>query len=407
MNKIPVIDLFSGAGGMSCGFNTNQNFLIIGAADAELGKPSSRTASLECNATYFQNIRVKPHRVDLFDVAANDLADVFSVAKSFEGVLIACPPCTDFSRAKPANHSSDGSRNKLTSRLTDILKRFRPKYFVYENAREALDGPNKHHLEAVIKHLDQSGYSYKAEVIDFSNFGLPQRRERVIILASRAKQVRYLNDLWRDYGLSPGTTTVRQALSRIAELRVQHNSVYDARYPTLTAPVLKRIEAIPQDGGSWTDITETHLHLLIPSMRQKVIAGNLGSYPDVYGRMHLDRPAPTIKRECGHVGNGRYVHPTEHRLLNVSEMAMLQGFPITYQFKASNLANCYRQIGDAVPPFISFQLAALVQWMESDTRPIPSEFVLPSTVVSPAHVIQKTFSSNEDSSSLQKLELVS
>jgi DNA (cytosine-5)-methyltransferase 1 len=85
----------------------------------------------------------------------------------------------------------------------------------------------------------------------------------------------------------------------------------------------------------------------------------------------------TIKRECAHVGNGRYGHPEQTRLLTVREMALLQGFPATYQFPSASLANRYRHIGDAVPPLISYQLSALVSWMKTGVRPTPADWILP------------------------------
>src|SRR3546814_9960851 len=74
-------------------------------------------------------------------------------------------------------------------------------------------------------------------------------------------------------------------------------------------------------------------------MTRRWISGDLGSHPDVYGRMRWDAPAPTIKRECAHVGNGRYAHPVEDRLLTVREMASLQGFPFDYAFPSRSIAN--------------------------------------------------------------------
>jgi DNA (cytosine-5)-methyltransferase 1 len=87
----------------------------------------------------------------------------------------------------------------------------------------------------------------------------------------------------------------------------------------------------------------------------------------------------TIKRECAHVGNGRYAHPEQTRLLTVREMALLQGFPDTYDFASASLANRYRHIGDAVPPLISYQLSALVSWMKTGQRPEPEQWLLPGT----------------------------
>jgi DNA (cytosine-5)-methyltransferase 1 len=107
--------------------------------------------------------------------------------------------------------------------------------------------------------------------------------------------------------------------------------------------------------------------------------GRLGSHPDVYGRVAWDSPMPTIKRECGHVGNGRYAHPTQDRLLSLREMAILNGFPMHYRFGGSSLANRYRHVGDAVPPVISYQLAGAISWTLCGVRPSAESMILPGT----------------------------
>lgn len=128
--------------------------------------------------------------------------------------------------------------------------------------------------------------------------------------------------------------------------------------PSIRGHSLARMQAIPRDGGSWTDLTEDQAHLRIPSMNVE----KPGSFPDVYGRLAWDRPAPTITRECSHPGNGRYSHPEQDRLLTVREMATLQGFPPDYHFEAP-LSFRYRQIGDAVPPaFVMWPKSSASRW---------------------------------------------
>jgi C-5 cytosine-specific DNA methylase len=100
--------------------------------------------------------------------------------------------------------------------------------------------------------------------------------------------------------------------------------------------ILKRLAATPADGGGWADVAripETRGLCTTDCLRHWK-AGDLGSHPDVFGRMWWDRPDPTIKRECAHIGNGRYAHPEKDRLLTVREMATLQGFPFDCKFPA-------------------------------------------------------------------------
>ncbi|MGB6170195.1 MAG: DNA cytosine methyltransferase, partial [Geitlerinemataceae cyanobacterium] len=83
--------------------------------------------------------------------------------------------------------------------------------------------------------------------------------------------------------------------------------------------------------------------------------------------------------ECSHIGNGRYAHPEQDRLCTVRELSILQGFPKNYKFISSNKSNLYRQLGDAVPPLISYQLAKVCEWILSDVKPTLESAILPDT----------------------------
>jgi DNA (cytosine-5)-methyltransferase 1 len=160
--------------------------------------------------------------------------------------------------------------------------------------------------------------------------------------------------------------------------------------PRIASPAnQRRLAAVPRDGGSWFDMLgqSDADNLLTPSMRHRAAIGDLGSHPDVYGRLAWDQPAATIKRECGHIGNGRYSHPEQDRLCTVREMALLQGFPDDYVFVSPSLANRYRHVGDAVPPLVAYQVAALVEWILGADRPAPEDMVLPGCSLTAKDII--------------------
>ena len=116
-----------------------------------------------------------------------------------------------------------------------------------------------------------------------------------------------------------------------------------------SADTVARLLALPKDGGSWVDLLNhpDADRLLIPSMKRSAERGDFGSHPDVYGRLWWDKPCVTIKRECAHVGNGRYSHPEQDRQCTVRELALLNGFPRDYVFEGTSLSNKYRHVGDA------------------------------------------------------------
>src|SRR3954452_15519766 len=124
-----VVDLFSGAGGMSCGFQRHPSFAIVGAADAEVGKPSAGPGTLGCNASYARTIGLEPLSVDLGAVAAEDLRDRLGLPDR-PVVLSACAPCTGFSRMLAHNHVVDDARNSLVGRIADFAKALEPQVIV-------------------------------------------------------------------------------------------------------------------------------------------------------------------------------------------------------------------------------------------------------------------------------------
>jgi DNA (cytosine-5)-methyltransferase 1 len=388
----PVIDLFSGCGGMSYGFAIRAPFRLVAAVDAEHAKPCQGFGTLDCNRTYEANIGLAPLDRDIAQLSPEVL-----LAEANAGcgeplrrgeltVLLCCPPCTDFSRAKPNNHLFDSPKNSLVSKCADFVDALLPEFVVMENARELIEGNHGHHYRQFASRLRSLGYDVSGGVHMLSTYGLPQIRERAIVVASRLGPARTLASLWDSWAVSPQAITVRRAIGHLA-CRVLEAGEPDSqdemhRSPGFASPVTKRrLEAMPRDGGSWFDLAnhpEADV-LLVNSMKRRLAENDLGSHPDVYGRLAWDRPAATIKRECAHVGNGRYSHPEQDRLLTVREMALLQGFPETYHFVSRALANRYRHIGDAVPPLIAYQLSAIVIWMKTGVRPHPAEWVLPGT----------------------------
>ena len=385
---ISVVDLFSGAGGMSYGFHVHGAFEVIGAADAEIGKPTAGDGRLQCNSTYKNNIGIDPKRVNLAEVVASDLRTILEIGNRPVNILSVCPPCTGFSRTNPNNHLRDDSRNNLVSKAADFAIGLDADVVVMENARELIRGNFMHHYRAFRERLENAGYNVFGRSYMLNRFGLPQVRERSIVIAVKEPLPLYtLESMWDGWGVRETAKTVRQALSVAAKAKGA-----DHRYPGFTSEVVRqRLAAIPRDGGSWVDLIgnpDTEI-LLTGSMKRIAAANNFGSYPDVYGRMAWDKPAPTIKRECAHIGNGRYAHPIENRLCTVAEMAVLNGFPHSYKFNGASLSNIYRHIGDAVPPMISYQLAHLCRWILTNEQPGMQELVLPGTSLQSNDIVRE------------------
>lgn len=377
-----TIDLFSGAGGMSFGFHAHKDFQLIAAFDLEKGKPSSKTGHLECNSTYFANMGIKPFNVDLGEITIEEFSRL--VGKPVD-VFIACPPCTGFSRTNPLNHLTDDPRNSLVSKTALLAITLKPSVIVMENARELLNGNFKHHFDNFSQILVENGYEIHSDIHFLNRFGLPQIRERALVLAvKKPLKIKTLEDLWEGFNVSPLATTVRNAFSVVDYCNDIENTA-----PKFQSPIVKdRIKAIPANGGSWIDLSKSKKtkHLMTDGMKKLLKEGKTGSFPDTYGRMAWNKPAPTIKRECSHVGNGRYAHPEKNRLCTVREMSILQGFPTTYKFEGRSLSNKYRHIGDAVPPIISHQLAHLIDWILTGRKPEITDIILKNTCLKHSNI---------------------
>lgn len=386
--KLSVVDLFSGAGGMSYGFKAHGAFEVVAAADAEIGKPTSGDGSLQCNTTYATNIGTIPQALNLAEVVAGDLRERLGIGDRPINVLSVCPPCTGFSRTNPQNHLRDDARNSLVSKAADFAVSLDADVVVMENARELIRGNFLHHYRAFRERLEDAGYNVFGRSYMLSRFGLPQVRERSIIIAAKEELPLYtLESMWDGWEVKEQAKTVRRALSTATRAKRA-----DHRYPGFSTEVVRRrIAAIPHDGGSWLDLLKRPDadELTTGSMKRITAARKFGSYPDVYGRMSWSKPAPTIKRECAHVGNGRYAHPVEDRLCTVAEMAVLNGFPHYYRFTDSNLSNAYRHIGDAVPPMISYQLAHLCRWMLTNEQPGMQELILSGTSLRSSDLVRE------------------
>lgn len=349
--QLGVVDLFSGAGGMSCGFARHGSFRILGAADLEVAKPSGGPGSTSCNSTYEANHGLRPANVNLATTEPAELEAHFNFTPEDVDVLISCAPCTGFSQKQSKNHSNDDKRNLLVRRTALFAQAWKPKYILIENVKELLNGKHRHHFEGLRNDLIALGYEIDAGVHDLSTFGLPQRRLRALVVAKLGSHLAANMPTVRT------PRTVRDAISHLPPLAAGETHPSDSMHvcPKMGEATLARMQAIPKDGGSWIDIPPELAHLRIPSMNTK----KPGSFPDIYGRLSWDKPAPTVTRECSSPGNGRYTHPEQDRLLSVREMSLLQGYPEDYVF-IGNLSSKYRQIGDAVPPLVSALLAKIV-----------------------------------------------
>ncbi|KAF1697642.1 DNA cytosine methyltransferase [Pseudoxanthomonas koreensis] len=318
-DHLTAIDLFSGCGGLSLGLKM-AGFKVLAAI--EIDRRASETYRLN-------HPDVRLFSDDIRSVSAADMGESLGLKPGELGLLAGCPPCQGFSRIRTKNGARGNSdpRNDLALAFLEFAQILRPKNLLLEN----VPGLRRQSIWVTLKAgLVKVGYRLVEEVVDASDYGVPQRRKRLILLGS----------LDRD-PIKPDRCstrlTVGDALSQVPMdddlhlLRVNHSE-----------GAMRIIRAVPKNGGSRSDIPD---ELTLPCHRR------INGFGDVYGRMQWDKPAPTITSGCHNPSKGRFVHPFEDRAISLREAAVLQGFPVEYRFLKSHGKEAIAlMIGNALPP---------------------------------------------------------
>lgn len=343
------------------------------AVDHQVGKPGE---TVPCNDTYHMNFGVRPHDLDLQTLEPDHLRDeVLELSQGQLTVLISCPPCTGYSQKRYRNSSEDDTRNALVARTADFVAAFRPEFLVMENVPEMLTGNFAHHWFRLLRALYDMHYTVWADILDFARLGLPQHRRRALVIARRGS--RPVPNLSTRMAPPERRISVQAALERYA-LPIIRQGEADPTDPIHACPrigerasrVSARCQLIRDHGnGRWSglnleDLTESQAAVLTPRIREALQSGDRKTYPDCYGTIRPDEPAPTLIRQCGDIGTGPWYHWQENRMLSGREMAILQGFPYErttegepfYRFSGP-LSKVYQQIGNAVPPLVSWSVA--------------------------------------------------
>jgi DNA (cytosine-5)-methyltransferase 1 len=221
----------------------------------------------------------------------------------------------------------------------------KPAGIIVENVPQIGNGKKGSVLQVFCRALQSAGYSFAYRTVDAKDFGVPQRRRRLVLLG--------IKGIDEDIELpSPngGTRrTVRDAIGGLPPVRAGEAAPRRPmhRAARLSTKNLKRLEVTPHNGGdsrTWPKSLKLPCHVR-----------SQGFY-DVYGRMRWDGPAPTLTTRCNSLSNGRFGHPVQNRAMTLLEAAILQTFPRSYHF-AGNQNDVARQIGNAVPPKLAEALA--------------------------------------------------
>jgi DNA (cytosine-5)-methyltransferase 1 len=319
------VDLFCGAGGLTHGLRA-AGVPVVAGVDLD----SACKHPYEAN-----NGGAKFYARDVAKLEAAEVSRWLGKAKV--RVLAGCAPCQPFS-TYAQRYERKEDQWALLRHFARLVEEVEPEIVTMENVPTVI----KHQVfDDFVSTLKGKGYEVWFAVVDSSAYGLPQRRRRTVLIASRQGLVK----LRAPDGSDP--KTVEDALIGLSVL--QHGAA-DPDDPLHTAsrlsPLnLKRIRA-SKPGGTWRDWPKQ----LVAACHRKDTGK---SYPGVYGRMSWDDPAPTLTTQFFGFGNGRFGHPEEDRGLSLREGAILQGFPKDYSFALPGERIQFkllgRLIGNAVP----------------------------------------------------------
>lgn len=329
---IKAVDLFCGIGGLTNGFIKSGIHVVAGIDLDETCKYAYTTNNRNKNKE-----RVKFIHSSVSDVSSDEIKSMLEGADYT--VLVGCAPCQPFS-----NHQKDKlNRNThdkwgLLYDFSDHIRNVRPDIVSMENVptleKEIV-------FKDFVKELEDLGYFVDYKVVNAADYGVPQRRRRLLLLASRIGVINLIEPTNITNHIS-----VRDAIGNLTPIIAGQTDDNDKlhRSSKLTELNLKRIRS-SKPGGTWKDWDPS----LLPNCYKK-ISGK--TYSSVYGRMKWDEVAPTLTTQFGMYGTGRFGHPEQDRALSLREGALLQSFPKKYKFFENEKYSktiVSRHIGNAVP----------------------------------------------------------
>lgn len=339
MMKIEAIDLFCGAGGLTHG-------LKQAGVKVKLGVD----VDPHCKYPYEKNNRAECLIKDIGQISSADLSSRFTPEADYR-LIAGCAPCQTFSTYNQ-KAGKDDSRWWLLREFIRTVRDIRPELVTMENVPGLADHDV---FEEFKSFLDSEGYSYDLNVLKCVDYGIPQQRERLVLIASNLSDIKILPPTW----FKKKTPTVKEAIGSLPRLKAGQANQEDPLHQTaeLSERNLQRIKAsVP--GGTWRDWPE---ELRAECHRKK--SGK--TYPAVYGRMKWEEAAPTITTQFFGFGNGRFGHPTQDRAISLREGAILQSFPKKYKFtkpgEPIRKTVLGRLIGNAVPVRLGYVIGKSFQ----------------------------------------------
>lgn len=357
-----AIDLFSGCGGMSLGF-LQAGFDITKAVEFD-------SVIAKTYAANFPNVHL----------AVEDIKDVDESGFFISGeadVIIGGPPCQGFSMAGARIRRGfiDDPRNYLFKHYYNVVKTVRPRAFVMENVKGMLSMQNGAILAEIIRLFEDkeafNGEPYRIypKLVDASDFGIPQKRERLLLIGISGKSIN-LDDAWsetkshiaRESDCFFNKTSVRDAIGNLPTPStdgIVENPIPETDYQRYLA--CDRNQLTNHSASKHSKRVVERMARIKPGQNFTSLSEEIKSvHSGSYGRLSWDEPASTITTRFDTPAGGRFTHPQENRTLTHREAARIQSFRDDFVFYGDR-RSISRQIGNAVPPKIAYFVGTLAR----------------------------------------------
>ena len=343
MNRYNVMDLFSGVGGLSYGFSKLPEFNILAANEIEkdisiaysLNHPDVTMLNCDINQLSEEKLKevLKDNRIDL---------------------IVGGPPCQSYSTL--GKRQMDDRAN-LFMQYKRVLSVLQPKAFVFENVSGILSMDKGRLFERIKSEFESLGYTLQYKLLDAVNYGVPQHRERVILVGMQGENNFEYPIPTHGDGLKP-FVTLEDAIGDLPQIKSgQTNNSFNS---TITNDFLKFVRKdnenitehnAPNNGEHLIKIMETLKDGQSKDDLPEEIRPKSG-YGNTYAKLWWEKPSTTITRNFACPSSSRCIHPRDSRAMSIREGARLQSFPDDYKFYGSR-GDKNLQIGNAVPTFLA------------------------------------------------------